>query len=165
MQAGRSCERDADNVRRTVPDEVYLDRRRFVHSAALAIAAAQLGMLSTVQPSNAAQSSSDRSLAMAQTMTGSDTTAIRSFAHLTVQEAELVELRRRINTTRWPTRELVNDQTQGVQLAMIQALAAYWGTDYNWRKCEARLNAIPQFLTEIDGQEIHFIHARSKNDN
>src|SRR5579872_4901734 len=165
MQAGRSCERDADNVRRTVPDEVYLDRRRFVHSAALAIAAAQLGMLSTVQPSKAAQSSSDRSLAMAPTMTGSDTAAIRSFAHLNVPEAELVELRRRIAATRWPDRETVTDNSQGVPLAMIQALAAYWGTDYDWRKCEAKLNAIPQFLTEIDGQEIHFIHVRSKNEN
>jgi pimeloyl-ACP methyl ester carboxylesterase len=97
--------------------------------------------------------------------TSSGATSIRPFPKQNVPEAELNELRRRINATRWPTRELVADQTQGVQLAMIQALARYWGTDYDWRKCEAKLNAIPQFLTEIDGQEIHFIHVRSKNDN
>jgi pimeloyl-ACP methyl ester carboxylesterase len=82
-----------------------------------------------------------------------------------VSDADLDDLRRRINATRWPTRELVNDQTQGVQLATTQALARYWGTDYDWRKCEAKLNAVPQFLTEIDGQDIHFIHVRSKHEN
>jgi pimeloyl-ACP methyl ester carboxylesterase len=97
--------------------------------------------------------------------TSSGATSIRPFPKQNVPEAELTELRRRVNATRWPTRELVADQTQGVQLAMIQALARYWGTDYDWRKCEAKLNAIPQFSTEIDGQQIHFIHVRSKNDN
>ena len=97
--------------------------------------------------------------------TGSDTAAIRPFPQVNVPESELTELRRRISATRWPSRELVDDQTQGVQLAMTQALARYWATDYDWRRCEARLNAIPQFLTEIDGQEIHFIHVRSKNEN
>jgi pimeloyl-ACP methyl ester carboxylesterase len=96
--------------------------------------------------------------------TGSDTTAIRPFPHLNVPEAELLELRRRINATRWPKRELVTDDTQGVQLATTQALARYWATDYDWRKCEARLNALPQFITEIDGQDIHFIHVRSKHE-
>jgi pimeloyl-ACP methyl ester carboxylesterase len=79
-------------------------------------------------------------------------------------ETELAGLRRRINTTRWPERETVADQSQGVQLATIQALARYWGTDYDWRKVEARLNALPQFVTEIDGLDIHFIHVRSKHD-
>jgi Epoxide hydrolase N terminus len=74
-------------------------------------------------------------------------------------------LRRRINNTRWPERETVTDATQGVQLSTTQALARYWGTDYNWRKCEARLNALPQFITEIDGLDIHFIHVRSKHEN
>jgi pimeloyl-ACP methyl ester carboxylesterase len=97
--------------------------------------------------------------------TGSDTTAIRPFPHLNVPEAELLELRRRINATRWPTRELVTDQTQGVQLATTQALARYWATDYDWRTCEAKLNAIPQFVTEIDGQDIHFMHVRSKHES
>ena len=84
---------------------------------------------------------------------------------MTVPEAELTELRRRINNTRWPERETVTDATQGVQLATTQALARYWGTEYDWRKCEARLNALPQFITEIDGLDIHFIHVRSKHEN
>ena len=82
-----------------------------------------------------------------------------------VPEAELTELRTRINATKWPERETVADATQGVQLATIQALARYWGTDYDWRKCEARLNALPNFITEIDGLDIHFIHVRSKHEN
>ena len=77
----------------------------------------------------------------------------------------LVDLRRRINATRWPDRETVADQSQGVQLATIQALARYWATEYDWRKIEAKLNALPQFITEIDGLDIHFIHVRSKHDN
>src|SRR5260221_10942132 len=80
-------------------------------------------------------------------------------------EAELTELRRRINATKWPERETVTDASQGVQLATSQALARYWGTDYDWRKCEARLNALPNFITEIDGLDIHFIHVRSKHEN
>src|SRR6266478_5792926 len=80
-------------------------------------------------------------------------------------EAELTELRRRINATKWPERETVPDASQGVQLATSQALARYWGTDYDWRKCEARLNALPNFITEIDGLDIHFIHVRSKHEN
>ena len=93
-----------------------------------------------------------------------DKTAIRPF-HVNVPEAELTELRRRINATRWPERETVTDASQGVQLATIQALARYWATTYDWRACEARLNAVPQFITEIDGLDIHFIHVRSKHDN
>ncbi len=84
---------------------------------------------------------------------------------MNVPEDELLELRRRINATRWPNRELVPDDSQGVQLATIQALAQYWGSDYDWRRCEAQLNAIPQFVTEIDGQDIHFIHVRSKHED
>src|SRR5262249_2286564 len=80
-------------------------------------------------------------------------------------ESELTDLRRRVNATRWPSRELVTDDTQGVQLATMKALAKYWGTDYDWRKCEAKLNAIPQFITTIDGTAIHFIHVRSKEQN
>src|SRR6202049_613946 len=93
-----------------------------------------------------------------------DKNAIRPF-HVNVPEAELTELRRRINATKWPERETVTDASQGVQLATIQALARYWGTEYDWRKVEARLNALPQFITEIDGLDIHFIHVRSKHDN
>ena len=93
-----------------------------------------------------------------------DGKTIRPF-HVNVPEAELTELRRRINATKWPDRETVPDQSQGVQLATIQALARYWGTEYDWRKVEARLNALPQFITEIDGLDIHFIHVRSKHEN
>jgi pimeloyl-ACP methyl ester carboxylesterase len=96
--------------------------------------------------------------------TSSDEAAIRPF-HVSVPEEELAELRRRINATRWPDRETVTDQTQGVQLATVQALARYWATEYDWRKCQDRLNALPQFITEIDGLDIHFIHVRSKHDN
>ena len=94
-----------------------------------------------------------------------DSGAIRPFPKVKSPEAELTELRRRINDTRWPERETVTDASQGVQLATIQALARYWATDYDWRKVEARLNALPQFITEIDGLDIHFIHVRSKHEN
>src|SRR5579864_7935300 len=94
----------------------------------------------------------------------SDKNAISPF-HVNVPDAELTELRRRINATRWPERETVADASQGVQLATMQQLARYWATDYDWRKCEARLNALPQFITEIDGLDIHFIHVRSKHQN
>ena len=90
--------------------------------------------------------------------------AIRRFRN-NAPEAELTELRRRINATKWPERETVTDASQGVQLATIQALARYWATDYDWRKFEAKLNALPQFITEIDGLDIHFIHVRSKHEN
>jgi pimeloyl-ACP methyl ester carboxylesterase len=93
-----------------------------------------------------------------------DKTTIRPF-QVNVPEAELTEMRRRINSTRWPERETVTDESQGVPLATMQELARYWGTDYDWGKCEAKLNALPQFLTEIDGLDIHFIHVRSKHEN
>ena len=89
---------------------------------------------------------------------------IRPF-QVNVPEAELIELRRRINATRWPERETVTDSSQGVQLATMQELARYWATDYDWRKVEAKLNALPQFITEIDGLDIHFIHVRSQHEN
>ncbi len=90
--------------------------------------------------------------------------AIRPFSFRASDEA-LADLRRRVAATRWPERETVNDDSQGVQLATVQDLARYWGTDYDWRKIEARLNALPQYVTEIDGLDIHFIHVRSRNDN
>jgi pimeloyl-ACP methyl ester carboxylesterase len=88
--------------------------------------------------------------------------AIRPF-HINIPEEELVDLRRRIAATRWPEQETVTDQSQGVQLATMQKLADYWTKDYDWRKVEARLNALPQFVTNIDGLDIHFIHVRSKH--
>ena len=92
------------------------------------------------------------------------TSEIRPF-RFNVPEAELTELRRRINATKWPERETVSDASQGVQLATTQALARYWGTDYDFRRLEAQLNGLPQFMTEIDGLDMHFIHVRSKHEN
>jgi pimeloyl-ACP methyl ester carboxylesterase len=115
--------------------------------------AGQKGIMSTT-------ASTKEVYAMAQTTAS----AVRSF-RVNVPEAELTELRRRINATRWPERETVTDASQGVQLATIRGLARNWGTDYNWRTCEAKLNALPQFMTEIDGLDIHFIHVRSKHAN
>ena len=91
-------------------------------------------------------------------------TDIRPF-HLDIADEDLAELRRRIAATRWPSKELIEDRSQGVQLATAQELARYWTTDYDWRKAEAKLNALPQFTTEIDGVEIHFIHVRSEHEN
>ena len=99
-----------------------------------------------------------------ETAIGKDSNAIRPF-HVNVPEQELTELRERIKATKWPERETVPDQSQGVQLATIQALARYWATEYDWRKIEAKMNALPQFITEIDGLDIHFIHVRSKHEN
>jgi pimeloyl-ACP methyl ester carboxylesterase len=96
--------------------------------------------------------------------TGSDDTAIRPL-EVGFAEAELTELRRRVNATRWPERETVTDDSQGAPLAMMQDLARYWGTDYDWGKCEAKLNALPNFVTEIDGLDIHFIHVRSQHED
>jgi pimeloyl-ACP methyl ester carboxylesterase len=93
-----------------------------------------------------------------------DKTAIRPF-QANIPDAELSELRRRINATRWPDRETVPDASQGVQLSTVQKLARYWATEYDWRKIETRMNAYPQFITEIDGLDIHFIHVRSKHSN
>ena len=95
------------------------------------------------------------------TQTGID---VRPF-QVEIPEEELAELRRRIEATRWPSGELVADRSQGVQLATTQALARYWTTDYDWRRVEARLNALPQFTTKIDGVDIHFIHVRSRHEN
>jgi pimeloyl-ACP methyl ester carboxylesterase len=96
-------------------------------------------------------------------MTTTDLT-IRPF-EVHVPDQDLADLRRRIAAARWPSKELVADRSQGVQLAAIQELARYWTTDYDWRKCEARLNAVPQFKTEIDGEDIHFIHVKSPHEN
>jgi pimeloyl-ACP methyl ester carboxylesterase len=90
--------------------------------------------------------------------------AVRPF-RVDVPEEDLVDLRQRIAATRWPSKELVEDRSQGVQLATMQELARYWATDYDWRKCEEKLNALPQFTTEIDGVDIHFIHVRSRHED
>jgi pimeloyl-ACP methyl ester carboxylesterase len=97
--------------------------------------------------------------------TASEKAAVRPFPVTPFPEADLIELRTRINATKWPERETVTDESQGVQLATMQKLARYWAEDYDWRKVEAKLIALPNFMTEIDGLDIHFIHVRSKHDN
>jgi pimeloyl-ACP methyl ester carboxylesterase len=98
------------------------------------------------------------------TSTVGEAAAVRPF-HVEIPEEDLAELRRRIAATRWPSKELAEDRSQGVQLATMQELARYWETDYDWRECEERLNALPQFTTEIDGVEIHFVHVRSPHED
>jgi pimeloyl-ACP methyl ester carboxylesterase len=127
--------------------EINLDRRRLLTTAAMGIAAA--GAAGLFSAPTALASTSD---------------AIRPF-RIDVPEEALIDLRSRIHATRWPERETVMDDSQGIQLAAISEIARYWGTDYDWRKCETRLNALPQFMTEIDGLDIHFIHVRSKHEN
>jgi pimeloyl-ACP methyl ester carboxylesterase len=101
-------------------------------------------------------------LALERTAFAAESSTIRPF-HISVPEEQLVELRRRIAATRWPDRETVADASQGIPLAKLQELLRYWGTGYDWRKAEERLNALPQFMTTIDGVDIHFIHVRSKH--
>ncbi len=96
--------------------------------------------------------------------TSRDKTAIRPF-QVDIPEAKISKLRSRIDATGWPDRETVEDESQGVQLATMQELARYWATEYDWRKCEAKLNSLPNFMTEIDGLDIHFIHVRSQHEN
>src|SRR5919197_6401326 len=92
------------------------------------------------------------------------TTDIRTFS-IDIADEQIDDLRRRIAATRWPSKELVEERSQGVQLATLRELVRYWTTEYDWRKCEARLNAVPQFTTEIDGVEIHFIHVKSAHED
>ncbi len=131
-------------------------RRHFVGVAAAALAAGSLSRLAFADTAPAVGKITEPA--------NGDKTAIRPF-RVHVSEAQLVDMRRRIKATRWPDRETVPDESQGIQLATIQGLAQYWATGYDWRKCEARLNSYPQFITEIDGLDIHFIHVRSKHDN
>ncbi|HWX20753.1 MAG TPA: epoxide hydrolase [Candidatus Binatia bacterium] len=136
-------------------EEVGYNRRRFLQNAAMAVGAAQLGITGFAD----AQSGEGPA-----TATTGEPNGIRRF-HINIPDADLADLRRRVLATRWPERETVMDASQGVQLATVQALISYWGSDYDWRKCEAKLNSLPQFTTEIDGLDIHFIHVRSKHDN
>src|SRR5215203_5896315 len=99
-----------------------------------------------------------------ETEKSADATAIRPFT-IETPEADLDDLRARIAATRWPEKETVEDFSQGVQLATMQKLARYWAEEYDWRKCEEKLKALPHFITEIDGLDIHFIHVRSEHDD
>lgn len=131
----------------TADFESYQDRRQFVSTAAMGIAAAGAASLLSARSAPAAEGA-----------------AIRSF-HIDIPKDALANLRERVTMARWPDRETVADPSQGVQLKTIQELAQYWRTDYDWRKVETRLRALPQFVTEIDGLDIHFIHVRSRHDN
>ena len=102
-------------------------------------------------------------LAIRTSAAAPDSTAIRPFTMPVVPQSALDDLRKRVAATRWPEKETVADMSQGVQLATMQKLARYWANDYDWRKCEAKLKALPQFVTTIDGLDIQFIHARSKD--
>ncbi|MES2168581.1 MAG: epoxide hydrolase [Pseudomonadota bacterium] len=128
---------------------ISTDRRQLLATAAAGIAAAGAASLFSPFTVPAAAATSDE---------------IRPF-RINVPDEQLADLRRRVKATRWPDRETVKDSSQGVQFATIQKLADYWATDYDWRKIEAKLNALPQFITEIDGLDIHFIYVRSKHEN
>jgi pimeloyl-ACP methyl ester carboxylesterase len=125
----------------------FQDRRQFLGAAAAGIVTASTAGLLPVRPASAA--------------TGD---AIRPF-RVDVSDERLANLRERVKATRWPDRETVADESQGVRLATMRQLVRYWQSDYDWRKIEAKLNALPQFVTEIDGLDIHFIHVRSKHEN
>ena len=126
---------------------INCDRRQVLTTAAVGIAVAGA---SNVLPTRLAAAS--------------EAEAIRPFK-VSIPDDQLVDLRKRILATRWPERETVADESQGVPLATMQGLARYWATDYDWRKCETKLNALPQFITEIDNLDIHFIHVRSKHES
>ena len=125
----------------------YRDRRQFLGAAAMGIALAGAGSLLPEQASAALEDN-----------------PVRPF-RISFPATQLVDLRRRLKATKWPDRETVKDSSQGVQLATMRELAGYWATEHDWRKIEAKLNALPQFITKIDGLDIHFIHVRSKHDN
>jgi len=142
-----------------MPATPELDRRRFVGMAAATLAAGPLGLLDFSRRLNPMTGTLTEPVRPA----GSGNPDIRPFK-VKFPDTELVDLNRRVKATRWPEREQVADASQGVQLATVQALASYWATEHDWRKAEARINSFPNFITEIDGLDIHFIHVRSKHE-
>jgi pimeloyl-ACP methyl ester carboxylesterase len=141
----------------------FTQSARFQFVSAFMLFAATFGFVSPLT-----QSAAGAPLQSATPMAANppaDDTSIRPFPKLHVSDAALKDLRQRISATKWPSKETVTDASQGVQLETMRKLAAYWQSDYDWRKLEARLNALPQFVTTIDGVDIHFIHVRSKNKN
>jgi len=143
-------------------------RRRFLKVTSmlgLGVALSPRTIAETLTGSQASTNEKENTMMQTSgTQPQTDKTAIRPF-QFNFSDPELADLRRRINATKWPEREQVADASQGVQLATIQSLARYWGTDYDWRKGEAKLKAVPHFITEIDGLDIHFIHVRSQQEN
>ncbi len=145
-------------------EKINYQRRRFLGIAGMTIAATQLGRFGSANAQSSQTKPKESATTQPGTVPSTDTTAIRPF-HINVPQAALVDLRQRIAATRWSDKETVADQSQGVQLATMQKLARYWATDYDWRKVETKLNALPQFITTIDGLDIHFIHVRSQHEN
>jgi len=135
-------------------------RRKFVGAAAATVVAGPPGLLDVSRRLEAVA----ETLTKAARRTSGAKADVRPF-HVSFPNAQLTDLRRRIKATRWPERETVTDYSQGVKLETMQALAEYWGTKHEWRRAEARLNSFPQFITEIDGLDIHFIHLRSKHES
>ncbi|MBD1848383.1 alpha/beta fold hydrolase [Cyanobacteria bacterium FACHB-63] len=144
-------------------DEINHQRRRFLGIAGITIAATQLGRFGSAN-AQSSQTKPETATTQPRTAQTTDPTAIRSF-RINMPEKALVDLRRRIASTQWPEKETVTDLSQGLPLATMQELARYWAKDYNWRKVEAKLNALPHFITAIDGLDIHFIHVRSQHEN
>jgi pimeloyl-ACP methyl ester carboxylesterase len=144
-------------------EKINQHRRRFLGIAAMTIATTQLGRLGSATAQSSPVGPKEPTLIQTGTVQ-TDPTTIRPF-HFNVPQAALDDLRRRIAATRWPEKETVADESQGVQFATMQKLARYWATDYDWRKVEAKLKALPQFITTIDGLDIHFIHVRSQHKN
>jgi pimeloyl-ACP methyl ester carboxylesterase len=137
---------------------ISITQRRRMATTIFPAAVAALSLLVLVAPGYG------QAVKATYTQSPADDTSIRPF-HFKASDEALADLRRRILETRWPDKETVTDASQGVQLATMQELAHYWANGYDWRKCEAKLNALPQFVTTIDGLDIHFIHVRSKNPN
>jgi pimeloyl-ACP methyl ester carboxylesterase len=151
--------------------EISPTRRRFLGGTALSLLAARLGMTGSARactsPTSLGSQPSEEttmSPSVAQSDTTPDTATFRPFS-IAIPQADLDNLQQRLSAVRWPSQELIDDRSQGVQLATMQALTNYWATDHDWRKIEATLNALPQFTTEIDGVDIHFIHVTSPHEN
>jgi pimeloyl-ACP methyl ester carboxylesterase len=152
QQKGTRTTQEETRLRSLAMDSVSEPNRRTV------LAAAAAGAFGLAAPA------ASRAAALAGSSAGGGDNAIRPF-RINVPEKALIDLRLRIAATQWPDRETVKDQSQGVPLATMQELARHWATDYDWRNCEARLNALPQFITEISGLDIHFLHIRSRHEN
>jgi pimeloyl-ACP methyl ester carboxylesterase len=139
-------------------------RRRFLGNAAMTTLAAHLGLAGSTRAMTTKETTMTTTTTARYIAQDTDTSEIRPF-QVEVQQAALDDLRQRLAAARWPSKELVDDRSQGVQLATMQALTRYWTEEHDWRKTEAKLNALPQFTTEIDGLDIHFIHVKSKHEN
>ena len=141
-----------------------LDRRRFISAAAATVAGSKLDILAIHRRLEAMTGVTTQTPTDAARPVGTGTDDIRPF-HVSFPDADVADLKRRIKATRWPEVEQVKDETQGVQLATMQKLAQYWATEHDWKKAEAKINAVPHFITNIDGLDIHFIHVKSKEKN